>query len=130
MKRLPFGYDTFLSRAYERGADLSVGQWQRIAIARAFFRNSPLLILDEPAAALDAIAEQALVDRLEDLVADRGVLMISHRFSTVRMADRILVMADGSIVEDGTHDELISAGGRYADLFNVQAKGYLPTPGA
>ena len=128
IERLPRQYDTMLSRSYEGGADLSVGQWQRIAIARAFFRDSPLLILDEPAAALDALAEQALVERLEELAKGRSTLMISHRFSTVRMADKILVMADGRIVESGTHGELMALGGRYADLFSVQAKGYLPDP--
>lgn len=123
---LGHGYDTMLSRSYEEGAELSVGQWQRIAIARAFFRDAPLLILDEPAAALDALAEQDLVEHLGSLMSDRSVLMISHRFSTVRLADRILVMADGRIVEHGTHAELISLGGRYAELFHLQAKGYLP----
>jgi ATP-binding cassette subfamily B protein len=125
---LPKSYDTMLSRSYEEGVDLSVGEWQRIAIARAFFRNAPLLILDEPAAALDALAEQELFDRLKELVSNRSVLMISHRFSTVRLADRILVMADGRIAEEGRHDELLALNGRYAELFSIQAKGYLPDP--
>jgi ATP-binding cassette subfamily B protein len=128
IERLPGQYDTVLSRSYDRGADLSVGQWQRIAVARAFFRQSPILILDEPAASLDALAEQALVERLEELVSGRTTLMISHRFSTVRKADKILVMADGRIVESGSHGELMAVRGRYADLFSVQAKGYLPDP--
>lgn len=126
VEELPDGYDTMLSRSYEDGADLSVGQWQRIAIARAFFRDAPLLILDEPAAALDPVAEHQLFDRLKELVSNRSVLMISHRFSTVRMADRILVMADGRIVEQGRHDDLLALNGRYAELFSIQAKGYLP----
>ena len=105
---------------------MSVGQWQRIAVARAFFRDAPLLILDEPAAALDAMAEQALLERLRELVTDRSVLMISHRFSTVRLADRILVMAEGRIVESGTHQELHALDGAYAELFSMQARGYLP----
>jgi ATP-binding cassette subfamily B protein len=123
---LPQGFETMLSRGYEGGADLSVGQWQRIALARAFFRDAPVLVLDEPAASLDPLAEQALVEHLRVLAAGRAVLMISHRFSTVRMADRIAVIADGHIVEAGTHAELLAQGGRYADLFMVQAKGYLP----
>ncbi len=123
---LPKSYDTMLSRSYEEGVDLSVGEWQRIAIARAFFRDAPLLILDEPAAALDALAEQELFDRLKELVSHRSVLMISHRFSTVRMADRILVMADGRIAEEGRHDDLLALNGRYAELFSIQAKGFLP----
>jgi ATP-binding cassette subfamily B protein len=128
VEALPSGYDTMLSRSYEGGADLSVGQWQRIALARAFFRDSPVLILDEPAAALDPFAEQELVGRLHELSRDRTVLLISHRFSTVRLADTILVMAEGRIVESGTHDELMARSGRYADLFSAQAKGYLPDP--
>jgi ATP-binding cassette subfamily B protein len=128
VEELPDGYDTILSRSYEDGADLSVGQWQRIAIARAFFRDAPLLILDEPAAALDPVAERELFERLKELVSNRSVLMISHRFSTVRMADRIFVMADGRIVEQGRHDDLLALNGRYAELFSIQAKGYLPDP--
>ena len=126
IEQLPKQYDTMMSRSYEEGAELSVGQWQRIAVARAFFRDAPLLILDEPAAALDAMAEQALLERLRELVADRSVLMISHRFSTVRLADRILVMAEGRIVESGTHQELLALDGAYAELFSMQARGYLP----
>ena len=126
ISQLPLQYDTMMSRSYEGGADLSVGQWQRIAVARAFFRDAPMLILDEPAAALDALAEQQLFDRLKELVANRSVLMISHRFSTVRMADRILVMGNGRIVESGRHEELLALDGVYAELFTMQARGYLP----
>ena len=125
IERLPVGYETMMSRDYEGGAELSVGQWQRMAVARAFFRDAPILVLDEPAAALDALAEQALFDRLTELVAGRSVLMISHRFSTVRLADRIVVMRHGRITESGTHDELMRLGGAYSELFTVQAKGYL-----
>ena len=121
---LPAGYETMMSRFYDGGADLSVGQWQRVAVARAFFRPAPVLILDEPAAALDAVAEQLLSDRLVELCADRSVLLISHRFSTVRMASRICVMQEGRITEEGTHDELVALGGHYAELFELQASGY------
>ena len=130
LERLSSGYETMMSRAYDGGADLSVGQWQRVAVARAFFREAPLLVLDEPAAALDAIAEQRLYERLVELCESRSVLLISHRFSTVRMADRICVMHEGRIVEEGPHRELMALGGRYAELFNVQASGYLDAHGA
>ncbi len=126
LSRLPSDYETMLSRAYEGGGDLSVGQWQRVALARAFFRDAPLLLLDEPAAALDAIEEQRLFERLVALAEGRSVLLISHRFSTVRMADRICVMDGGRITELGTHDQLLALDGRYAQLFRLQARGYLP----
>jgi ATP-binding cassette subfamily B protein len=119
------GYETMLSRAYDGGADLSVGQWQRVAMARAFFREAPMLILDEPAAALDAVEEQRLYERLVELCESRTVLLISHRFSTVRMADRICVMHEGRIAEAGTHRELMALRGRYHELFSLQAQGYL-----
>ena len=121
---LGFGYDTMMSRSYDDGADLSVGQWQRVAVARAFFRDAPLLILDEPAAALDAMAEQHLYERLVELCERRSVLLISHRFSTVRMADRICVMHEGRVVEQGTHRELMALAGRYAAMFTLQASAY------
>ena len=127
LDRLPDGYETMLSRAYAGGAELSVGQWQRVAVARAFFRDAPILVLDEPAAALDAIAEQQLFEHLQELVTGRSVLMISHRFSTARLAHRIVVMREGRIVETGTHDELVAQGGTYAELFAIQAKGYVPS---
>ena len=126
IEQLEHQYDTMLSRDYDGGADLSVGQWQRVAVARAFFRDAPILLLDEPAAALDALAEQALFERLSELVAGRSVLMISHRFSTVRLAHTIIVMRDGRITEAGTHEELMNLGGTYAELFRVQAKGFMP----
>ena len=125
LDRLASGYDTMMSRAYEGGADLSVGQWQRVAVARAFFREAPVLILDEPAAALDAVAERRLYERLVELCESRSVLLISHRFSTVRMADRICVMHAGKIIEQGRHSELMAAGGHYAELFNLQASSFL-----
>ncbi|HYZ98811.1 MAG TPA: ATP-binding cassette domain-containing protein, partial [Acidimicrobiales bacterium] len=123
---LPAGYETMLSRAYDGGTDLSVGQWQRVAVARAFYREAPVLILDEPAAALDAVEEQRLYERLVELCRSRTALLISHRFSTVRMADRICVMHAGRITEAGTHEELMALGGRYHQLFSLQARGYLP----
>jgi ATP-binding cassette subfamily B protein len=125
LERQPNGYETILSRMFKGGKDLSIGQWQRVAIARAFFRDAPFVILDEPTASLDPRAEHALFEALRELLADRTVLFISHRLSTVRSADRIYVLHDGEIIEHGTHDELIALGGRYAELFNLQAAAYL-----
>jgi ATP-binding cassette, subfamily B, bacterial len=121
---LPDGYDTLLGPAFIDGTDLSAGQWQRIALARTFFRDAPLVILDEPTAALDAKAEHELFARIGELFADRSVLLISHRFSTVRSADRIYVLNEGCLVESGTHQELMAAGGTYAELFSLQASAY------
>ena len=120
------GYDTVLGPVFTGGKDVSIGQWQRIALARAFFREAPLVILDEPTAALDARAEHDLFQRMGVLFRDRAVLLISHRFSSVRSADRIYVLHDGEIVEEGTHDLLMRLGGRYAELFTLQAKAYFP----
>lgn len=124
VSRLPDRYDTVLGRMFEAGAELSVGQWQRIAVSRAFFRDAPLLILDEPTASLDARAEHELFERIRSLFAGRTVLLISHRFSTVRSADRIYVLHHGQVVEHGTHPQLMAAGGRYAELFTLQAQAY------
>jgi len=121
---LPDGYDTRLGRRFHRGHDLSIGQWQRLALARAFFRDAPLVIMDEPTASLDARAESELFDTMRRLFHDRAVLLISYRFSSVRMADRIYVLRDGTIAESGTHDELMAAGGHYAELFSLQAAAY------
>lgn len=121
---LPQGFDTVLGREFEDGTDLSGGQWQRVALARAFYRDSRFLILDEPTAALDPRAEHDLFERLRTLAAGRTVLFISHRFSTVRDADRILVMEAGRIIEQGSHDELIAQVGTYAELFALQAAAY------
>jgi ATP-binding cassette subfamily B protein len=122
--RLPQGYDTMLGKMFEGGEDLSVGQWQRIALARAFFRDAPFVILDEPTAALDARAEHALFESIRTLFAGRTVLLISHRFSSVLAADRIFVLDDGRLVEEGTHAELMDAHGLYAELFALQAEAY------
>jgi ATP-binding cassette subfamily B protein len=125
--RLPEGYETMLGREFSGGYDLSIGQWQRVALARAFFRDAPFVILDEPTAALDARAESRLFERLRELLQGRSVLLISHRFSSVRSADRIYVLEHGKVVEQGTHGELMTAAGRYAELFTLQARAYLET---
>jgi ABC-type multidrug transport system fused ATPase/permease subunit len=122
---LPEGYETMLGREFAGGYDLSIGQWQRVALARAFFRDAPFVILDEPTAALDARAESQLFDRMRELLEGRSVVLISHRFSSVRSADRIYVLHDGRVVEHGPHDELMAADGLYAELFTLQARAYL-----
>ena len=125
---LPDGYDTVLGREFSGGYDLSIGQWQRVALARAFFRDAPFVILDEPTASLDARAESRLFDRMRELLAGRSVLLISHRFSSVRAADRIYVLDHGKVIEHGSHEQLMEAGGRYAELFTLQAAAYLASP--
>jgi ATP-binding cassette subfamily B protein len=122
---LPDGYDTVLSSEFRGGTELSVGQWQRVALARAFRREVSLVVLDEPSAALDPRAEQALFADIRRLVAGRSVLLISHRYSSVRTADRIYVVQDGRIVESGSHEELMALGDLYAELFTLQARAYL-----
>jgi ATP-binding cassette subfamily B protein len=118
------GYQQMLGRRFEGGLDLSAGQWQKVALARAYVRDAQVLILDEPTASLDARAEYEVFLRFSDLTRGRMAVLISHRFSTVRMADRILVLEQGSIAEQGTHEQLVTLGGHYAELFELQAAGY------
>jgi ATP-binding cassette subfamily B protein len=124
LPRLPQGYRQMLGRRFDEGVDLSGGEWQKIALARAYMRDAQVLILDEPTASLDARAEYEVFLRFSELMAGRMAVLISHRFSTVRMADRILVLQGGAVVEDGTHEELLARGGVYAELFTLQAAGY------
>jgi ATP-binding cassette subfamily B protein len=122
--RLPLRFDQMLGRRFEGGVDLSGGEWQKIALARAYLRDAQFLILDEPTAALDARSEFEVFRRFAELTAGKIALFISHRFSTVRMADRVVVLANGKISEDGSHAELSSLGGRYAEMFEMQAVHY------
>ena len=124
LPRLPGGYGQMLGRRFEEGVDLSGGEWQKVALGRAYMRDAQLLILDEPTAALDARAEYEVFLRFSELMAGRMAVLISHRFSTVRMADRIVVLRHGEVVESGTHEALVAAGGLYAELFQMQAAGY------
>jgi ATP-binding cassette subfamily B protein len=122
--KLAGGYDQMLGRRFETGVDLSGGEWQKIALARAYLRDAQLLILDEPTAALDAKSELEVFERFAELTADKMALLISHRFSTVRMADRIVVLEGGRLVEEGNHSQLMALGGRYAAMFEMQAASY------
>jgi ATP-binding cassette subfamily B protein len=124
LPRFARGYRQMLGRRFDDGVDLSGGEWQKIALARAYMREAQLLILDEPTAALDARAEYEVFVRFNQLMAGRMAVVISHRFSTVRMADRIVVLGEGRVVEEGTHDALVVRGGLYAELFEMQAAGY------
>ncbi len=124
VRHLPFGYRQMLGRRFESGVDLSGGEWQKIALARAYIRNAQVVILDEPTAALDARAEHETFSRFAKLASGQMVVLISHRFSTVRMADRIIVLESGAILEEGTHDQLMERNGLYAELFRLQAEGY------
>jgi ABC-type multidrug transport system fused ATPase/permease subunit len=122
---MPNQYDTQLGRWFKSGRELSIGQWQKIALARSFMRkDADILVLDEPTASMDAEAEVRIFERFRELTDDKIAIVISHRFSTVRMADQIIVLDRGRIVERGSHDELVKQGGRYATLFNLQAQGY------
>jgi ATP-binding cassette subfamily B protein len=124
LPRFALGYRQMLGRRFEGGVDLSGGEWQKVALARAYMRDSQVLILDEPTAALDARAEYEVFRRFAELVRGRMAVIISHRFSTVRMADHIIVLDKGTVAEDGTHEELLARRGLYAELFSMQAEGY------
>jgi ATP-binding cassette subfamily B protein len=124
IRNLPQDYEQMLGRRFEGGVDLSGGEWQKIALARAYLRDAQLLILDEPTAALDARSELEVFHRFAELTTGKMALLISHRFSTVRMADRIVVLENGDIAEEGSHDELTALGGRYAEMFEMQAASY------
>ena len=124
IEALPAGYDTVLGRTFDEGVDLSGGEWQFLAITRALMSNAEVLILDEPTAHLDALREQELYERFASLTRGRTVIFVSHRFSTVRMADMIAVVENGRVTEIGPHDELMAQGGTYARMYRVQASRY------
>jgi ATP-binding cassette subfamily B protein len=124
LKTLPNDINQIVGKMFEGGIDLSGGQWQKLALARAFFRNAPILILDEPTSAIDAKAEYEIFENVQKLQQDKTVIIISHRFSTVRNADRILVLNNGEIIEQGDHTTLMKKKGLYEELFTIQAKGY------
>jgi ATP-binding cassette, subfamily B, bacterial len=127
LSALPGGYDSLLGPSFVGGSDLSLGQWQRVALARAYFRDAPMLILDEPTASLDPRGEYEIFQQVRRLAEGHTVVLVSHRFSSVRAADRILVLEGGRIVEEGGHEELVARGGLYAELFEIQAQGYRGT---
>jgi ATP-binding cassette, subfamily B, bacterial len=122
--QLPDGYQQVLGKRFANGVELSGGQWQKIALARAYMRDAQLLILDEPTAALDARAEHEVFLRFAELIEGKSAVLISHRFSTVRMAERILFLENGQMLEYGSHEELLAQNGKYAELFRLQARGY------
>jgi ATP-binding cassette subfamily B protein len=124
VSRLPAGYEQMLGKRFQEGIELSGGEWQKVALARAYMRQAQVLILDEPTSALDARAEYEVFQRFAALTKGKTAVLISHRFSTVRMADRILVLQEGELIESGSHQELIERNGKYAELFTLQAKGY------
>jgi ATP-binding cassette subfamily B protein len=128
VRSLPSRYETMLGRLFPGGRQLSGGQWQRLALGRLYFRPASVQVFDEPTSALDAAAEAATIERLRTHGIDRITLLISHRFSTVRLADWIVVLHEGSVVESGSHEILLNKGGIYATLFNLQAKGYREGP--
>jgi ATP-binding cassette, subfamily B, bacterial len=124
IQKLPNGYDQMLGRRFETGVDLSGGEWQKVALARAYLRDAQILVLDEPTAALDARSEHEVFERFAELTKGKMALLISHRFSTVKMADRIIVLEKGVIAEQGRHEQLMARGGRYAEMFELQASSY------
>ena len=125
IEELPAQYQTQLGRWFKGGRELSLGQWQKIALSRAFVRKgADIVVLDEPTSSMDAAAEAQIFDHFREITRDQMAIVISHRFSTVRMADEIIVLNKGHITEHGSHDQLIEAGNEYAQLFEMQAKGY------
>jgi ATP-binding cassette subfamily B protein len=124
LSALTRGYDTMLGKWFGNGAELSIGQWQKVALARALLRDAQIIVLDEPTSSLDARAEYEVFQNLRELAAGRTVILISHRFSTIRMADRIYMLKDGRIAEEGTHEELIKQDRMYAGLYDLQAQYY------
>jgi ATP-binding cassette subfamily B protein len=124
VEELTDGYETMLGRWWKDGTQLSGGQWQKVALARAFIRDARILILDEPTSSLDARAEYEVFAKFRELTEGKTAIFISHRFSTVRLADRIFVLENGVVLEDGSHEELMKVNGRYAELFNLQAEAY------
>jgi ATP-binding cassette subfamily B protein len=124
IRALPHGYETLLGKRFAAGEELSTGEWQKVALARAFMRDAQIIVLDEPTSSMDAKAEFEAFQNFRQLVSGRTAILISHRFSTVRMADRIYVLQHGRIIEDGTHEELVKRRGMYADLFERQARSY------
>ncbi len=121
---LPYGYETILGKWFENGEELSIGEWQKVALARAFMGDTPIIVLDEPTSSLDAESEYAVFQNFRQLTAGKTAILISHRFSTVRMADRIFVLKEGRIIEEGRHEDLMRTGGTYARLFETQARHY------
>jgi ATP-binding cassette subfamily B protein len=128
IEQLPAGYDSPLGRWFDQGVSLSGGEWQKIALSRAFMRDAPILVFDEPTSALDPVSEHELFTRLRALAEGRSTIYVSHRFSTVRQADRILFLLDGAVTEEGTHVELMDLGQDYAGLFRTQASAYVDVP--
>ena len=124
IEQLPGKYDQVLGKEFEDGEELSGGQWQKLAIARAFYEEPPILILDEPTSAIDAEAEYEIFNNLEQQYKTKTLILVSHRFSTVRNANKIIVIDQGRVIEEGSHYELMRLNGTYAKLFSIQAKGY------
>ncbi|HHE46549.1 MAG TPA: ATP-binding cassette domain-containing protein, partial [Bacteroidetes bacterium] len=124
LESLPKGYNTILGNWFEGSKQLSIGEWQKLSLARAFYRDAGLVILDEPMTSMDVTSEAEIIERFRRLIQGRSAVLISHRFTTVRLADRIYYLEDGHVLEQGSHAELLEQGGRYAKLFTTQAGYY------